>query len=357
MTEYPENMNHVVFIGPDNRDHRGGIGAVLDVYSKHIRPFRLIPTFVTKPFPIQFVTYVSAVLKLIWLCLTDRSVKVLHIHHASKGSFLRKSIMVLIGKLFRKKIILHIHGAKFHLFYQNSKLLKPYIKYILESADVVICLSESWRQFFSSNFKLKQLEIINNVIEEAAQQPRNGHSPRVNLLFLGQIGNRKGVFDLLEVLASNKNDFKNRVHVTIGGIGEVERLQKTIKEKEFNGDVTFAGWVKGTKKAELLNDCDVYILPSYNEGLPISVLEAMSYGKPVISTNVGGIPEIVKPGYNGWLFQPGDHEALTTIIKEVLDNRDKLQEYGNNSLLITRDYTPGSVVRSLEKLYAKMNIA
>jgi len=327
---------------------------VIDVYSKHIRPFKLVPTYVTRSFLRQLLTYVAAIFKLIWLCVTDRDIKILHIHHASKGSFLRKSVMVLIGKLFRKKIILHIHGAKFHIFYQNSRLLKPYIKYILESADMVICLSESWKQFFASTFRLKDLAIINNVIEVAERKPKMNGTHPVNLLFLGQIGNRKGVFDLLEVLSNNRPDFKDKVHVTIGGIGEVDRLLKTIKEKQFNGDVTFAGWVKGSKKAELLNDCDVYILPSYNEGLPISVLEALSYGKPVISTDVGGIPEIVRPGYNGWLFQPGDHEALTTIIREVIDNRENLKEYGSNSLLISRDYTPAAVVGALDKLYENL---
>jgi glycosyltransferase involved in cell wall biosynthesis len=118
--------------------------------------------------------------------------------------------------------------------------------------------------------------------------------------------------------------------------------------------VQFAGWVSGTKKAELLNKCDIYVLPSYNEGLPISILEAMSYGKPVISTNVGGIPEIVKPGFNGWLFQPGDRDALNGIILEVLAEKEKLKQYGINSMTVSAGYTPQSVVKSLEQLYAKM---
>ena len=104
----------------------------------------------------------------------------------------------------------------------------------------------------------------------------------------------------------------------------------------------------------MLNSCDVYILPSYHEGLPISVLEAMSYGKPVISTNVGGIPEIVKPGFNGWLFQPGDHQALNTIIREAMNNKDLLKQYGNNSLRLSKNYTPESVFQSLNQLYKQV---
>lgn len=346
-------MNSVLYIGPDHRNHRGGIGAVLDVYSKNITPFKFIPTYVTKSFPRQFAVYIAAIFKLIWVCITDREVKIIHIHHASRGSFMRKSLLVLIGKTFGKKIILHIHGGGFHNFYKRSRLMKPVIRWALQTSDAVVCLSGMWKEYYSSTFKLKRLVIINNVIEEPAVTThiQNG---TLNLLFLGHINQKKGVFDLLQVLASNRDQFKQKVKVTFGGIGEVERLEKEIAENNFNGDVKFAGWVNGEKKAELLNKCDVYILPSYFEALPISILEAMSYGKPVISTYIGGIPEIVKPGFNGWLFQPGDQGALGTIISEAMGNKELLKEYGNNSLTIAKNYTPESVFQSLKELYQQI---
>lgn len=346
--------NNILYIGPEHRNHRGGIGAVLDVYSKNIRPFKFISTYVTSSFPKQALVYISAILKLIYVCITDRDIKILHIHHASRGSFLRKSLLVLIGKLFGKKVILHIHGGGFHNFYGNNKLLKPYIRFILEKADAVICLSAHWKKYYSETFRLKRLVVVNNVMEEAVRMERAERNGTVNLLFLGHITEKKGVYDLLKVLASDKESFKHKVSFTIGGIGDVDKLHKAIAEHGFNGDVRFAGWVSGNKKAELLNNCDVYVLPSYNEGLPISVLEAMSYGKPVISTQVGGIPEIVKPGFNGWLFKPGDHEALRTIIREAIQDRTRLEQYGNNALLISRDYTPTAVLSALEKLYSNI---
>jgi glycosyltransferase involved in cell wall biosynthesis len=351
-------MNSVLYIGPDHRNHRGGIGAVIDVYSKHVTPFKFIPTYVTKSFFKQFTTYVAAVFKLIWVCITDRQIKILHIHHASRGSFMRKSVLVLIGKIFGKKVILHIHGGGFHNFYKRARLMKPIIRWTLEHSDAVICLSEMWKKYYSSTFRLKRLVIINNVIES----PLTPHASRLTteqngslkLLFLGHVTEKKGVFDLLNVLASGREAFKHKVKFTIGGIGEVERLEKTIADNQFNGDVSFAGWVNGTKKAELLNNCDVYVLPSYFEALPISILEAMSYGKPVISTNVGGIPEIVKPGFNGWLFHPGDQQALNNILREAMENKDLLKQYGNNSLSLSKKYTPESVFQSLTDLYKQI---
>ena len=347
-------MHSVLFIGPEHKNHRGGIGAVIDVYSKHVTPFKFIPTYVTKSFFQQFITYVSSIFKLIWVCITDRQVKILHIHHASRGSFIRKSLLVLIGKIFGKKIILHIHGGGFHNYYNRAKLMKPVIRWTLESSDAVICLSEMWKEYYSSTFKLKRLAIINNVIEEPSLSNKHEQNGSLKLLFLGHVTEKKGVFDLLKVLASDRDQFKHKVKVTIGGIGEVDRLEKTISDNQFNGDVNFAGWVNGNQKAQLLNNCDVYVLPSYFEGLPISILEAMSYGKPVISTNVGGIPEIVKPGFNGWLFQPGDHQALNNIIREAMENKELLKQYGNNSLSISKKYTPESVFQSLNNLYKQV---
>jgi glycosyltransferase involved in cell wall biosynthesis len=351
-------MNSVLFIGPDHKNHRGGIGAVIDVYSKHITPFKFIPTYVTKSFFKQFVTYIAAVFKLIWFCITDRQIKILHIHHASRGSFFRKSVLVLVGKIFGKKVILHIHGGGFHHFYNRAKHIRSVIRWTLENSDAVICLSEMWRKYYSSTFKLKRLVIINNVIEAPltshASSLANESNGSLKLLFLGHVTEKKGVFDLLKVLASERDAFQHKVKVTIGGIGEVERLEKTISDNQFNGDVSFAGWVNGSRKAELLNNCDVYVLPSYFEALPISILEAMSYGKPVISTNVGGIPEIVKPGFNGWLFQPGDHQALSNILREAMENKALLKQYGNNSLSISKNYTPQSVFQSLSDLYKEI---
>ncbi|MEO8583124.1 MAG: glycosyltransferase family 4 protein, partial [Flavitalea sp.] len=272
----------------------------------------------------------------------------------SRGSFMRKSILLLIGKLFGKKVILHMHGGGFEKFYDRSQI-KPYIRFIISKADMIICLSELWRNYYASTFKLKRLAIVNNVIEAAPDSlpviQRNGH---VNLLFLGLISDKKGIFDLLDVLNSGGTELNNTITVTIAGNGETERLEKVIHDNHSDGSVKYAGWVNGEQKSSLLNACDAYILPSYFEGLPISILEAMAYGKPVIATDVGGIPEIVKPGYNGWLFKAGDRPALEEILNEVIENKNLLRQYGHNSLELSKNYTPKAVFASLNLLYSQL---
>lgn len=342
----------VLYVGPDYRNHRGGIGAVLDVYAKYITPFKFIPTYPNGSFLKKVYTYLKALVLLVWKLATDREIKIVHIHVASKGSFMRKSVIVMISKLFGKKVIFHVHGAKFHIFYDEAGWLRGYIRFIIRRCDIIVCLSEQWKNYFESAFPGKKVRVINNVIDppQIAAVPAN-HAGKVKFLFLGYIGKRKGVFDLIEVLKKHQSEFAGRYSLTVGGNGEVDQLKQVISDDQ-TGDVQYAGWVKGEKKNELLKECDVYVLPSYNEGLPISVLEAMSYGKPIISTTVGGIPEIVKPGFNGWLLEPGDHKALSSIITEVLDQKEKLAQYGSNSLQLAKKYMPDSVLNSLDILYS-----
>lgn len=345
---------HILYIGPEYRNHRGGIGAVLEVYAKHIKPFNFIATHRSGNSRKKALTFISAIFRLLYTLTFNRNIKIVHIHAASKASFLRKSFIVLICKIYRKKVVYHLHGGKFHVFYREAGKMRRYVRYILESCDMVVCLSEQWKKFLESTFRLQRLAVLNNVIDPAAAHELViRENNKVNLLFLGLITRRKGIFDLLDILKNNAEALNGRVNLTIGGNGDIQRLEQSIKEFG-NNEIRYVGWVNGEKKNELLKQCDVYILPSYVEGLPMSILEAMSYGKPIISTPVGGIPEIVKPGVNGWLFEPGDHAALTKIIFELLNQKEKLEYYGMNSLMLSKDYLPESVFNSLDMLYGQL---
>ena len=108
----------------------------------------------------------------------------------------------------------------------------------------------------------------------------------------------------------------------IGGNGEIQRLKELINKHNIEDIVEFLGWISSMEKAIILNSTDVYILPSYNEGLPISILESMSYGKAIISTNVGGIPEIVRNKENGLLINPGELKQMEQAIDFFLENPD-----------------------------------
>ncbi|MFN8436183.1 MAG: glycosyltransferase family 4 protein [Cytophagales bacterium] len=346
----------VLTVGLQYVDHRGGIGGVIDTYHYNFESFKFVATYKPQKNKLAILPYfLQACFSLIKQLLTDKKIKIVHIHGAAKGSLVRKYIMFFIAKfIFRKTVIYHSHGSELKMFYDKSpNILKSWLKHFFNNVDVIICLSVQWEKFFNDNFSPKKIIILENIVD---QQPSNSLKPKsdtlpLKILFLGAIGNRKGIFDLLETLKTHKNAWENNLKLTIGGNGEVEKLEKFITENQLEKMVSFAGWVTGNKKLELLNTHDIYVLPSYNEGLPLSILEAMSFGMPVISTNVGGIPEVVKTNRNGVLIHPGNTGEIALAIQMYLDDMHLIKTHGEQSLNIVEPFYSQNVIKKLNSIY------
>lgn len=345
--------NNILTIGPDFKNHRGGVGAVLEVYSRYFEVFKFLPSF-SEGTPLKKIFFFFFFLiKLIYRFLFDTNIKIVHVHGASYGSFYRKFITFLVVKfVFRKKYIYHIHGAEFQIFYKKSKYLsRQLIKFNFNHADQIICLSQSWYNFFNSNFNVKKIDIVPNIIDYPNENVIKSTSNELIFLFLGYIGNRKGIYDLIDVINKHKLKYKHKIKLIIGGNGEVELLEKKINQNGLFEIINYIGWVSDVQKSQYLKNCDVYILPSYNEGLPISILEAMSYGKPIISTKIGGIPEIVIQGRNGILIEPGDIDGIESSIDFFINNEDTLRKFGEESKIIIENYMPEKVLNKLHSIY------
>ena len=132
---------------------------------------------------------------------------------------------------------------------------------------------------------------------------------------------------LLDVIERMKEKISGKIVFNFGGNGEIEKFKKTMKDKNLAEIVNYIGWISGDDKINHLSKADAFILPSYNEGLPISILEAMTYGLPIISTNVGGIPELIKDKVNGLIIEPGNHNQLEESLKFVLQNNSEFKNF------------------------------
>ena len=352
-----EIVHHILTIGPEYRNHRGGIGAVLEIYSRYFEVFNFISSYKEGNWLIKSIEYFICLFNYFAILIQNKQIKIIHIHGASNGSFYRKYFLFIIAKkVFKKKVIYHLHGGGFENFHKaSSSFVKTRIKYLVENVDTVICLSEKWRVFFDQNFKCKKLKIIPNIIDYPLKiENKNENNDKIRLLFLGLICNNKGIFDLLNVIINDKDYYKDKIILYIGGNGERERLLEIIEKHSLQGTVEYIGWVTSEVKAKYLIKCNVYILPSYIEGLPISILEAMSYAKPIISTNVGGIPEIVIPGKNGFLLEPGDLNGIERTIKYCIENKEVLLKYGDESKKIVEKHLPQKVIKELFDIYQEL---
>ncbi|ARK12561.1 glycosyltransferase family 4 protein [Fibrivirga algicola] len=351
----------VLTVGPDHVNYRGGVGSVMNVYARHFTVFKHITSHKPVSGKWGLITFfLKQYIRFVQTLTADKRIQIVHLQGSFKGSFYRKFIFFLTAKYgFGKQVVYHMHGSKFDVFYKNSDpVSKRLIRFLVERVDLVICLSDYWYRFFSENFQVRQLTILGNVIHDRqpdseAKQVIKTDS-RLQVLFLGAIGERKGIFDLLDAIRQHRDAFEGRLLLRVGGNGETDRLQAYIAEHGLHSLVQFEGWVSGEKKHELLSVADVYILPSYHEGLPISILEAMNYELPIISTPVGGTAEVVKEGVNGFLVQPGDKTAMADTLLRFVECPELLNTMGLASNRIVQRHLPNTIIPELSALYKSL---
>jgi len=352
-----ELSKKILTIGPDYTPPKGGIEMVLMSYSQLIPDFQFISSWrSTSKFKVV-IHFLKQIPRIIYTLLRKKDIEIVHLHGSFKGSVYRKLILLyLVKSLFKKKVIYHSHGSNFEVHFNKASRFNKYlIRQLIERSDVIICLSHSWKIFFESNFNCKSVRVLNNIINiPGIKYNQHKNSDIIKYLFLGLIGERKGIYDLMNLIIRDRAIFDFKIEIHIGGNGEVDKIEEIIKDNNLDSIVKFHGWVSGEKKSELLNMSDVFILPSYNEGLPIAILEAMSYNLPIISTNVGGIPEIIENGVNGFLINPGNLDQLKRAILHFMNNKQDISSFGSISGLKSQSYFPDKVISDLEKIYNEL---
>ena len=332
----------------------GGMSSVLVSYEKYFENFRYIPTFRRGNIGVKAWYFFQATVRCFFLLLFDRRIKIVHIHGAEKGSVFRKGVFIMMAKLLNKKVVYHQHAAEFREFF-NRSIYKKQIIHIINRCDALVVLSQSMRKYFLSIGISEQIiTILNNIVTPPDSVLPKTSTGKLHLLFLGEINNRKGIYDLLNVLKTNKDVFKDKILLRVGGNLVDGDINAVIAESDLSSFVTFEGWVADAKKTECLEWADVYILPSYNEGLPIAILEAMSYQHPVISTSVGGIPEILHSYLNGILIEPGNLEQIKNALLFFIENSEKISEYGKNAYETVQSFFPERVFEKLKTIYQEL---
>lgn len=347
----------VVMTGVEYRNnHPGGISAVVQYWSKYIENLQFYPTFREGQKLTKLFVFCCNYIRLFLRLLFDNKVEIVHIHTAAGTDFLRSAKIVELAKKNNKKIVIHSHASQFKVYFSEvDENTRKWIIKTLRKADVLIALSESWKKWFTEiGVNENQIIVLHNITAypQIEKSTRNVGAP-IRFLFMGEIGLRKGVFDIIRALAENKEELYGKVEFRIGGNKNEEKLLTAIKHNGLENIVSFEGFVTGDKKVELLNWADIYILPSFNEGLPISILEAMSYSMPIISTPVGGIPEVVDEK-NGIIVTPGNDEEIYKAIKFYIENKDLIKLHGLVSYKKVETYLPDYVLNHLKQIYESM---
>jgi glycosyltransferase involved in cell wall biosynthesis len=324
----------VVTLGP-TLHQQGGIATVENLILKHpctdIKA-RHIPTHDEGSVAHRIKLFVWALVQFSWLLLQGH-VDVVHLHVSEKGSVFRKAILVILSTLFGKSVIMHTHGCEFHLFYDNLPTFgKHFVSWIFEQCAYVITLSKSWKDYYIHQCHLSpdKVLVLHNPVELPEVIPQRGDK-KTHFVFLGRIGARKGAFDLIQAFANLSPQHRMNSHLTLAGDGSLEEAHKLIKELNLQAQVTLPGWINYAQRNDLLQQASVFVLPSYNEGLPMAMLEAMAWELPIIATPVGGIPNVILHKENGLLVEVGNVNHLSQAMQILIDDPSLRFRMGANA--------------------------
>ena len=339
---------------------RGGIAAVERLIIKHLSPkieLHHITTHDEGSIAHRIMVFFIAVVKLLFVLLS-MDINLVHIHISERGSVVRKMTLIVICFVFRKPVLLHTHGAEFHLFYEKLNLYaRKLICLIFAKCRGIIVLSKNWREFFIDKLSLKKNKIF--LLYNPVEIPLRRHEAKrtkkqIQFVFMGRIGYRKGAFDVLKAFWRLPIELRQRSNIVLAGDGDIRNGQEMIRRLKLGNRIFFSGWIDGAKKEELLAQSDVFLLPSYNEGLPMSILEAMSWGLPVIASSVAGIPDIVREHVNGVLITPGNISQLTEAMKLLIKDETLRLRMGIAARQTAESFAIKPYCYALTRIYQSM---
>jgi glycosyltransferase involved in cell wall biosynthesis len=282
-----------------------------------------------------------------------------HVQTASRASFWRKAVVCLMARAAGRPYIVHVHGGGFSQFYEHEcgRLRQRLIRSTLEHAALVIALSEEWHERLLKICPAARVEILHNAVmipDRAPPQTCADRNP--TLLFLGHLGPEKGVFELVKAFAPLAGRFSG-LQLVLGGVGQSDAVRALATQLGISDRVELPGWLGPERKSAALAAATIFLLPSYYEGMPMALLEAMAWGMPVIATPVGGTPQIVTHEVNGLLIPPGDIAALTMAIERLLQDPALRIRLGNaaRATIVSR-FSLEDAMRKLDNIYRRVGL-
>lgn len=287
--------------------------------------------------------------------LAQRRRAALHVHTTPQAGFWRDSAYMLAAIAGRCPVLLHLHGGDFDRFYDAcSTPSRAAVRFFFEQAAVVAAPSQrlaSWIRSVAPEAHVSFLPSpvpIPKVDEDAVR-------PNV-VLFLGRLVPGKGIYDLLEAVSQLRSAVPD-VRLVCAGEGNRAAVVRYAQRLGIADAVKFTGAVGPSGKRALLETAAAYALPSYSEGMPVSLLEAMAAGVPVVASPVGGIAEVIVDGVSGFLAGPGDVATLTRQLRKLLLDRKLgalIGAAGRESVRLR--FSPERALPKLEEIYADIGV-
>ena len=273
---------------------------------------------------------------------------IVHVHFSLRTTARRKVPFVKVAKALGKKVIIHLHcGSQIHEIWNKD------YSYLFSVADVSLLLSENLLHMVEEHTgKGRDYRVCYNPCPQICKEPVL--QKKKQILFSGTLYAGKGYQDLIRAFAKIAKKYPDW-NVVLAGNGEVEKGRAISKELDIANQVEFLGWVSGEQKDKAFRESMIFCLPSYAEGFPMAVLDAWAYGLPVITTPVGGIPDVAKDGKNMLLFNPGDIDALAQQMEKMIVNEELRKSIADESILFAHTtFNLNTINKQLGNIYEEL---
>lgn len=313
-------MNSKVLVIATSRKTRGGITSVVKAYENSPLWDKFHCKWIETHRDGGAFTKLSYLLKgFLQFLLCVPFYDIVHIHTSEPPSALRKVLFMAVSKLLGKKVIVH-----FHSFSVDTTIKSKYqnvYRYLFGKANVVLVLSKYWQDELCRTFRFKDNKVkvlYNPCTTEVSSKV---YLKRKQILYAGTVNARKGYADMIKAFAQIADRYPDW-SIVFAGNGEIEEGKALASRLSIAKQTVFLGWVRGEEKDKAFKEASIFCLPSYAEGFPMGVLDAWAYGLPVITTPVGGIPDIAIDGKNCLLFNPGDVDVLAKQMDKMMSSEE-----------------------------------
>ena len=342
----------------------GGMGSIMAyLASLTVDPsgrFRLVPLESRGGGRLIFSPlYLTAAVGRIFAEAARGRLAVVHLNLAERGSVYRKAVLLFAARLVGARVLLHLHAAQIVTLYETMpRPGRALLRAMFRSADRCVVLGELWRRWLIQEFAVAPgaVSVVRNGVPVTTlpRRMRQENEP-FRLLFLGNLLERKGVADLLQAMALPAVK-ESPVMLTLAGGGPVETYRAMAQRLGIADHIRFTGWVDQAAARSLLTGSDALVLPAYDEGLPLVILEAMASGVPVICSPVGAIPEVFDDRSNALFVPPGEPPALAAAIAMLRDDPALQASLSAEGLaLYQRSFTMDVFAERMAELYALLD--
>ncbi len=269
----------------------------------------------------------------------------------SPGAIIRDFFFMRVARKLRRKMVVHVHGG----VYMNSShipfVLYKVLKHIFQWDVPFIVLSEHEKDVISLRFSPQNVYSLPNCVELSDNITKTENTQVLTIGYLGRITEAKGMKELLEaskILLTKGIPFK----LKIAGVEDKEETYINAFKNHLGSSFEYEGIISGNTKKEFLNSLDIFVLPSYFEGLPVSMLESMSYGAVPVVTPVGSIPEVVRDGINGLLIEVHSIESIVNAIIRLQEHNSLRTQLSKAArITIEEQFNPKEYIEKLNWIY------